>query len=164
MAMTDVWRPYLLRCDEIAKEAVAEGNTPFGAVLVDKDGSILMEQGNVELTEHKATGHAETQLVEKASQAYDKEFLKSCTLVTSVEPCCMCAGAIYWSGIGRVVYGLTERDLLTMTEGNEINPTLDLSCHSVFAAGQRDVEVVGPLPELKDQLLEVHRSYWRTHG
>lgn len=155
------WIPYLRECNKIAAEAVEQGNTPFGAVLVDKDGEILLRQGNVELTERKATGHAETQLAERASHLYDKDFLAECTLVTSVEPCVMCAGTAYWANIGRVVYGLTERDLLSLTEGNEINPTLDMSCRQVFAAGQKDIEVVGPIEELRDELLEIHRTYWR---
>lgn len=154
------WEPYLKKCNQLALRSVEEGNTPFGAVLLDQEGTILLEQGNVELTQHKATGHAETQLAERASQHYSKDFLASCTLVTSVEPCCMCAGAIYWAGIGRVVYGVTERDLLALTGDNDINPTLDLSCRQVFAAGQRAIEVIGPVPEVRDELLEIHRRYW----
>lgn len=154
------WRPYLKECNKLAQESVAKGNTPFGAVLVSPDGEILMRQGNVELTEHKATGHAETQLAEKASQNFTKEYLRCCTLVTSVEPCCMCAGAIYWSGIGRVVFGLTEKELLSMTIGNAVNPTFDLSCREVFAAGQRKVEVIGPIIDMQEELSQVHSSYW----
>ena len=151
----------MLRCNEIAREAVSEGNTPFGALLVDPEGEILLEQGNVELTEHIATGHAETQLVEKASKKYGKDFLRRCTMVTSVEPCVMCAGAAYWANIGRIVYGLEETSLLALTKGNDINPTLNLSCREVFKAGQRDVEIIGPVEEAKEELLQIHKEYWR---
>lgn len=120
-----------------------------------------MKQGNVELTEQKATGHAETQIVERASQMYSKDFLHKCTLVTSVEPCVMCSGATYWANIGRVVFGLLETDLLALTGDNEINPTLNLSCREVFRHGQKDIEVIGPFEDLKEELIKVHKDYWR---
>lgn len=102
----------LKRCVEISRQSRESGNTPFGALLADKDGNILLEQPNIEITENKCTGHAETQVAERASQLYTKDYLKDCTLYTTAEPCAMCAGAIYWAGIGRVVYGMTEKDLL----------------------------------------------------
>jgi tRNA(Arg) A34 adenosine deaminase TadA len=70
----------------------------------------------------------------------------------------MCAGAIYWSGIGRVVFGLTERCLKTMTGNHPENPTLDLPCRTVFDAGQRPVEVIGPL--LEDEAAALHLGAW----
>jgi tRNA(Arg) A34 adenosine deaminase TadA len=70
----------------------------------------------------------------------------------------MCAGAIYWAGIGRVVFGLSERDLLQVTGDNPDNPTMDLPCRTVFAAGQRVVEVIGP--ELVDEARAVFEGYW----
>jgi tRNA(Arg) A34 adenosine deaminase TadA len=70
----------------------------------------------------------------------------------------MCAGAIYWSGIGRVVYGLTERDLLGLTGNHPDNPTMDLPCREVLATGQRGVDVVGP--ELVDEALRAFEGYW----
>ena len=93
------------------------------------------------------TGHAERLLATQASKQFDPKFLAGCTLYTSAEPCCMCAGAMYWAGIGRVVYGLSERRLKTITGNHAENPTLDLPCRIVFAAGQRPVEVIGPLLE-----------------
>ena len=110
---------YLRRAIEISKEARAAGNTPFGALLVNKDGEIIMEQGNIEITEKICTGHAEATLAARASHEYSREFLWDCTLYTTAEPCAMCAGAIYWANIGRVVYGMTERRLLELTGSNE---------------------------------------------
>lgn len=78
---------YLKRAIELSVKSRESGNTPFAALLVDKDGNIIMEQMNNEITEHKCTGHAETQLVERASHAYSKEFLWDCTLYTTAEPC-----------------------------------------------------------------------------
>lgn len=151
---------YLRRCIEISQKSRDHGNTPFGALLVGPDGDILMEQENVEITEKRCTGHAETSLADRASHEYSREFLKDCTLYSTAEPCCMCSGAIYWAGIGRLVYGLTERELLALTGDNEQNPTLDVPCREVFAKGQKDIEVVGPFPELAAEIAEVHKGYW----
>lgn len=151
---------YLEKAIEISKESRAAGNTPFGALLVGPDGEILLKQINVEITQHKCTGHAETQLVEKASIKYDKAFLWNCTLYTTVEPCSMCAGAMYWANIGTVVYGLEEKELLAMTGSNEQNPTFNLPCRKIFAAGQKDITVIGPFPSLAKKIAEVHNGYW----
>jgi tRNA(Arg) A34 adenosine deaminase TadA len=70
----------------------------------------------------------------------------------------MCAGAIYWTGIGRVVFGMTERALKAKTGNHAENPTLDLPCHVVFAAGQREVEVIGPM--LEDEAAALHEGAW----
>lgn len=72
----------------------------------------------------------------------------------------MCAGAIYWSGIGRVVFGLSEERLLEITGNDPRNPTMHLPCREVFARGQRPVEVVGPFAEMMAELEAVHMQYW----
>ena len=66
---------YLRRAIEVSKIAREGGNTPFGALLVDADGNILMEQGNVEITEHRCTGHAEAALAERASKESQRVFM-----------------------------------------------------------------------------------------
>jgi len=151
---------HLLRCNQLARAARESGNTPFGALLVGPDGQVLIEQGNIELTEHKCTGHAETQALERASQRYDKDFLWGCALYTTVEPCAMCAGALYWANVGTLVYGLAERDLLVLTGANLINPTFDLPCREIFARGQKPITVIGPFPELAEAIAQVHRGFW----
>ena len=151
---------YLRRCIEISKDSRAHGNTPFGALLVDKDGNILMEQENIEITEKVCTGHAEAKLAARASHEYSKAFLRDCTLYTTAEPCAMCAGAIYWANIGRVAYGMTERRLLELNGSNEQNPTFDLPCRNVFACGQKEIEVVGPFSEVEVDAAAVHEGYW----
>ncbi|MEG0688772.1 MAG: nucleoside deaminase [Hungatella sp.] len=151
---------YLRRAIEISKEARAAGNTPFGALLVYKDGTVVMEQGNIEITEKICTGHAEATLAARASHEFAKEYLWECTLYTTAEPCAMCAGAIYWANIGRVVYGMTERRLLELTGSNEQNPTFDLPCREVFAKGQKQITVVGPIEEVEVEAAKVHEGYW----
>ncbi|OUM96598.1 MAG: tRNA-specific adenosine deaminase [Thermobacillus sp. ZCTH02-B1] len=150
----------LLRCVEVSIRARASGNRPFGALLADAHGRVLLEQGNVEVTERMCTGHAEAVLAAEASRRYPKARLRECTLYSTAEPCAMCAGAIYWSGIGRVVYGISERRLAELTGGDERNPTLDLPCRTVFAAGRRPIEVLGPFPEVEAETVAVHAGYW----
>lgn len=153
---------YLRRCIEISREARKNGNTPFGAILVDGDGNIVMEQGNIEITEKLCTGHAETTLAARASHEFSKDFLWNCTLYTTAEPCAMCAGAIYWANIGRVVYGMTEKQLLQLTGSDEQNPTFDLPCREVFARGQKDIQVIGPVDSVAAEAAEVHMGYWNN--
>ena len=151
---------YMQRAVELSRLAKENGNTPFGALVVDKDGNIVVEHENVEITGKKCTGHAETMAAEKASNQFSKEFLWDCTLYTIAEPCAMCSGAIYWSNIGRVVYGITEKKLLEMTGSNEQNPTFDLPCREIFSKGQKDIKVIGPMSEFEQQIKEIHDGFW----
>ena len=151
---------YLRRANEVALCAREKGNTPFGAILVDDKGEILMEQGNAESDLHDATAHAELTLASRASRAYDKEFLQKCTLYTTCEPCPMCSGGIYWANIGRLVFGITEEKLLELTGSDDKNPTFSMGADKVFAAGQKDIIIEGPFDELTEALCEAHRGFW----
>lgn len=153
---------FLRRTIELSYSSREHGNTPFGALLVSGTGEVLLEQENNEIHTHKCTGHAETQLMEAASQKFDRDFLWDCSLYTSAEPCAMCSGAIYWGNVGRVVYAMTERRLLELTGSDEQNPTFDLPCRDVFAKGQKPVEVVGPFPELEAEAAAAHKGYWNN--
>src|SRR4051794_21760336 len=95
----------------MARKSRAAGNHPFGAILVGQDGTVLMEQGNTHGEAGDRTGHAERVLMTRASLAYSADFLSGCTMFVSAEPCAMCAGSAYWAGIGRVVFGLSEKAL-----------------------------------------------------
>ena len=141
-----------------ARDARKAGNHPFGAVLADRQGHALLQAGNSVSTDNDCTAHAETNLVRLASKTYDTGFLSTCTLYSSAEPCAMCSGAIYWSGIGRVVFALSETALKKITGSDPENPTLDLPCREVFARGQRTVEVEGPvdIPGAS----EIHDGFW----
>jgi len=150
---------FLRRSFEVARRAQASGNHPFGALLVGPDGSVLLERENGYLPERDSTAHAERLLCPEACRTFGPELLRRSTLYTSAEPCAMCAGAAYWAGIGRVVYGLSERRLRGITGDHPLNPTLDLPCRTVFAAGQRPTEVVGPL--LEDEAAALHQAFWR---
>jgi len=152
---------YLQQAIAVSKKSRDHGNTPFGALLVDPQGSIILEQENIEITQSNCTGHAETTLMEAASQRYKKDFLWQCTLYTTAEPCAMCAGAIYWGNVGKVVYGISEERLLTLTGDNEQNPTFNLPCREVFSKGQKNITVIGPFPELENAIVAVHEGYWK---
>jgi tRNA(Arg) A34 adenosine deaminase TadA len=150
---------YLRLAIEVARQARKAGNHPFGAILVGPDGAVLLEAGNAHGDAGDRTGHAERLLMTQASRAYSAGFLAGCALYTSAEPCAMCAGAAYWAGIGRVVYGLSERNLGQLIGPHPENLTMDLPCRVVLGAGQRTISVVGPL--LEDESREVHEGFWR---
>lgn len=150
----------LKRCIEISQNARDHGNTPFGALLTDKEGTILLEQENIEITENICTGHAETTLAAKASQKYSKDFLWECTLYTTAEPCAMCTGTIYWGNIGKIVYAMTEKRLLELTGNNEQNPTFDLPSKQILRHGQKNIQIIGPFPEVEQAAATVHQGFW----
>ncbi|MBO9648976.1 MAG: nucleoside deaminase [Variovorax sp.] len=150
----------LRRANEVARRAMTMGRHPFGAVLVAPDGdTILAEQGNIDTVQH-----AEATLARTASLNYPADYLAQCTLVTTFEPCAMCAGTIYWANIGRVVYGAEETALLALTGDHPENPTLSLPCREVFARGQKNVEVVGPVAEVAEEMIATHRGFWETRS
>jgi len=151
---------FLRRSFDLARRAREHGNHPFGSVLVSGLCQVLLEVENGFLPDHDMTGHAERLLASQASKQFAANVLVNCTIYSSAEPCAMCAGAIYWAGIGRVVYGLSEKRLKSLIGAHVENPTLDLPCRTIFAAGQRRVEVVGPL--LEDEAAAIHFGAWHS--
>ena len=143
---------------DVAEKSRRAGNHPFGAILVGPDGAVLTQAMNAFGVDGDATGHAERTLMTRASIAYGADFLALCTMYASAEPCAMCAGAAYWAGIGRVVHGMSEKALKALIGPHPENLTLDLPCRAVFAAGQREVEVIGPL--LEAESARVHEGFW----
>jgi tRNA(Arg) A34 adenosine deaminase TadA len=144
---------------EVAQYAREHGNHPFGAILVDENNLVLLHAENTVVTGRDCTGHAETNLMRLASQQFSAEKLSKCTLYTSTEPCAMCAGAIYWGNVGRVVYALSEVDLYEI-----IGPSPDqlvLSSREVFSHSQRKVQVEGPAKELEAEARSVHAGFWK---
>lgn len=148
----------LRRAIALSAESRAEGNHPFGALLAAPDGTVLMEAKNGFHPHGDGTAHAERLLATRACIDLPPDIRATATLVTSAEPCAMCAGAIYWAGIGRVVFGLSEARLKAMIGPHPENLTMDLPCRQVFAAGQRAITVEGPL--LEDEAAAPHRDFW----
>lgn len=151
---------WLERTIELAERAVQDGNHPFGAILVTEDGTVLAEAMNSHSVDG-GPGHAEANLARDAARRFDIPTLRAATLYTSVEPCSMCAGTIYWAEIGAVVFGMTERRLGTLTGDDPENQTQDLDCRTIFASGRRPVSVRGPFPELEDKIAAQHRAFWK---
>lgn len=147
----------------VSQRARASGKHPFGAIVVDGNGHIVAEAGNNSLPpDGDPTGHAELIAARQAARVLPAAALAQATLYTSAEPCVMCAGAIYWTGIGRVVYALSEVRLLQLTGDHPENPTFSLPCREVLARGQRKTDVAGPL--LEDEAAAVHTGFWQRSG
>lgn len=146
---------YLRVAIDIARKSRAHGNHPFGALLVDENGDIILQAENTVLTERDCTGHAETNLMRQASQKISPEALVKCTLYASTEPCVMCAGAIYWSNVGRVVYALSAQSFYDYS--GEISRQALPSCRVILEP--KGVEVLGPA--LEAEAKKVHEGFWQ---
>lgn len=147
---------HLQHAQRLSNAAAAAGRHPFAALLVAADGeTVLLEQGNVD-----SVNHAESVLARTAAERFDAATLWGCTLVTTVEPCAMCAATQYWANIGGLVYGLSESRLLQITGAHPENPTLDLPCREVFARGSKALRVLGPVPAVEEEIAAAHREFW----
>ena len=142
--------------DGAIAELTPHGHHPFGCVLVGPDDRILMRQGNIDVVRH-----AETELARRAAAAYPADFLWTCTLVSTGEPCAMCTGALYWANIGALVYGLEETRLLALSGPSQENPTMHLSSRTVLGSGQKQIAIHGPFPEMEEELVAPHLGFWR---
>jgi tRNA(Arg) A34 adenosine deaminase TadA len=156
--MTEQDLDHLRLAIAVARQARQHSNHPFGAVLADENGRVLLKAENTVTTEHDCTGHAETNLVRLASKQFTPDQLAHCTLYSSTEPCAMCAGAIHWSGIRRVVFALSEVALYEIVGPSPEH--LVLACRDVFAHTQREIVVSGPCAELDEEARAVHASFW----
>jgi len=143
---------FMRQAINLAQQARTGGNHPFGALLV-WDGEVVMTAENTVNTGHDITHHAELNLVSAASRQFSMVELGQMTLYTSTEPCAMCAGAIYWAGIRKVVYGCSAAALGRLAGGSFVVPCADL-----FAYGVEPTEVVGPV--LADEAEKVHHGFW----
>jgi tRNA(Arg) A34 adenosine deaminase TadA len=150
---------FLRHSFDVARRSMSNSNHPFGAILVDRNHTILLETENGYMPGHDGTAHAERRLATEACRTLKIDVIAGATIYSSAEPCAMCAGAIYWAGIGRLVYGLSEARLRGITGNHPENPTLNLPCRAVFASGQRATEVIGPL--LEDEAAALHDGAWR---
>ncbi len=102
-------KSFMQRAIDISIENIDKGGGPFGAVVV-RDGVIVAEAGNSVTKDNDPTAHAEVNAIRKASEALQTFDLSDCEIYTSCEPCPMCLGAIYWSGIKTVYYGNSKAD------------------------------------------------------
>ena len=150
---------YLQQAIALSLEARRQGRHPFAALVIAADGRLLAQAINDAMPPGNPTRHAERVAAAQASRVADAATLAAATLYSSAEPCAMCAGAVYWCGIGRVVYALSETRLLALTGQHPENPTLALPCRQVLACGQRSIEVLGPA--LEDAAAQAHDGFWQ---
>ena len=149
---------HLRRANAIAIRARKLGHHPFGAILVAPDHeTVLADQGNI-----NTVNHAESTLVRIATTNFSSDYLWHCTLYTTIEPCAMCTGTLYWGNVGRLVYGVPEATLLQLTGNHTENPTLDLPCRMVLERGQKSIRVWGPFEQVTDEIIAVHQDFWRS--
>ncbi len=145
---------------DVSKRSRANGNHPFGAIFVDSAGNVLAEAENSVVTTGDLIGHAETNLAREIGLTLTAEQIAGGTVYASCEPCAMCAGAMYWAGVNRLVYGMNEADLMPFDEGerNENATMTGVGCRAVLASGQRHIEVSGP--HLAEEALQAHHGFW----
>ena len=142
---------------DLARRARERGNRPFGAVLVSAEGRVLGEGENTASSTGDPTGHAELNLIREVGPRLTAEERAGSTMYASGEPCPMCAAAIFWSGIGRVVFGLGSREIYEMA--GDPPDQLRLSIHEVLASGGRPVVVEGP--SIEEEARRVFEGFFR---
>lgn len=152
-------KAYLRQAIEVARRAREHGNMPFGAILVDAEGKVVLEAENTSITEHDPTGHAETNLMRMAGRRFEPDHLAGCTMYTSCEPCAMCAGAVYWVGVRRVAYALDIPGLDAVVGSHPANPTPHLRADIVLNGGKYPIAIEGPA--LLEEARAVHDGYWQ---
>ncbi|MES2973636.1 MAG: nucleoside deaminase [Pseudomonadota bacterium] len=150
---------YLTQAIAWSRMARERGNRPFGAVIVAQDGKVLAEAYCNTSETGDCTGHAETNAVRKVSPHVSREVLAQATLYSSAEPCVMCAGAIFWANIGRVVFGIDAVSLREFRGERPEQMDAKLSCRDVFAVSPHAIECIGPA--MIEEAGKAHVGYWR---
>jgi tRNA(Arg) A34 adenosine deaminase TadA len=158
--ITDEDRRWLARCVELAEEALADGDGPFGSVLVDGEGNALAEGRNREVSGGDATRHPEIELAQWAARNLTPEQRAAATLYTSGEHCAMCAAAHGWVGIGRLVFVMSTPQLVELRAelGLPAGPVAPLRAQEVAP----QVTVLGPEPSLVQAVADLHRRATRA--
>ena len=158
-SFTDSDATYLRQAIAWSRTARERGNRPFGAVVVSADGQVLAQAYCNTGETGDCTGHAETNAVRDLSPRVSRDLLSLATLYSSAEPCVMCAGAIFWSGIGRVVFGIDAVALRAYRGQVATQRDAELSCRDVFRASPHAIECIGPV--LVDEAAQPHEGFWK---
>lgn len=141
---------FLNYCYDLAFQAITDGNHPFAAIIVI-DNAIVLTQKNRVNTEYDFTAHAELLLVRRARKNFTQQELSKAVLYTSTEPCAMCAGAIYWSGIKNIVFGCSTEQL------SHIVPTnLNMSAGDILKSTDHHILDFSHLTYFK----KMHQRFW----
>lgn len=151
---------YLRQAIGLADKARERGNRPFGALIVGANGKVLAEASNANGESGDCTAHAELSAIRLASPLFSRDELASATLYSSAEPCVMCAGAIFWSAIGRVVYGI-DAERLRVFRGERLDQKdAELSCRDVFNTSSHAIDCIGPA--LIKEASRSHEGAWKA--
>lgn len=140
---------------EMAIKSKHKNNLPFGCVLVNKNGAVILKGENTINTDNDCLAHAEINLIREASKIYDYSYLNDCSIYTSDEPCPMCTAAIYWSGIGKLVYGLSKTEYYNIVGRDNPNWVFEMPTRELLEKGGRKLEVIGPLLEDEASILHL---------
>lgn len=103
-------RRFMSMAVETTKQGIEKGQTPFGAVIVDKEGNVVANSHNTVWLTTDITAHAEITAIREACKSMGTIDLSGCTIYTTTEPCPMCFSAIHWAKIEKIVYGATIED------------------------------------------------------
>ncbi|MGY0498636.1 nucleoside deaminase [Nocardia sp. FBN12] len=151
--LTDIDITHLRRAIGLAGHALALGDRPFGAVAVAGDGTVLAEGVNAVNTTGDVTTHAELVAITLATAAGRATDLRGATVYASGEPCPMCAAAMVWAGVGRIVFAAGAAEFGPILPAG---PSFRLTCAEVVASSSVPVEVSGP--HLGEEALAVFRA------
>lgn len=149
---------FLRRTIAMADQAVREGRRPFAALVVGADGQVIAEATSTQGVDRDWTAHAEMSALRLACGAASWERLEGATLYASGEPCPMCAGAVFWCNVRRLVYGLGEPGMRALRQGHPRGKGIEMGCREVLARAPRSIEVIGPL--LEDEARAAHEAFW----
>jgi len=150
---------YLRQAIALSANTGQRGNRPFGAVIVSPAGELLGAGMNDTASSGDCTAHAEVNALREASPRHGRDVLARATMYASGEPCVMCAGAIFWSGIRRVVFGIDAVALRAFRATQAQAGDVAMSCRDVFAAAPHAIETLGPA--LADEAAVPHHHFWK---
>jgi tRNA(adenine34) deaminase len=150
---------YLRQAIGLAEQAVAEGRRPFGSVVVAADGRVVAEASSTQGPDRDWTAHSELSALREACKRLSWEELEGATLYASGEPCPMCAGALFWCNLRRLVFGLGEAGMREMRGRHPRGAGLLMGCREVLSRSPRPIEVVGPM--LEDEARRAHEAFWK---
>lgn len=149
------------RAIALSETSILKGGRPFGAVIIDGVGDIVAEAHAMASVDPRDwTAHSEMQALRKASAILTWDQLNRATIYASGEPCPMCAAAIYWCNIRRLVYCVSEPSMRALRAPYERAAGIAIRCREIFDRCDRQVEIIGPL--LEGEGLSVHQRFWQN--